>query len=57
MMQLGIAGDVELVLEQCARLLDAGVRHLSFGQPLGESPVAAIRLLGSRVLPELRERY
>lgn len=56
MMQLGVAGDVDLVLERCDRLIDAGVRHLSFGQPLGESPVAAIRLLGSRVLPELREK-
>lgn len=55
MMQLGVAGDVDLVIAQCARLLESGVRHLSFGQPLGESPVAAIRLLGSRVIPELRE--
>lgn len=57
MMQLGVAGDADLVIEQCQRLLDAGVRHLSFGQPLGDPPIDAIRLLGERVLPVLTERY
>jgi hypothetical protein len=32
-----------------------GARHLSFGPPLGPDPVAAIGLLGSQVLPALRD--
>ena len=57
MMQLGIAGDTDEVLSRCTRLIDRGVRHLSFGQPLGSSAAGAIRQLGERVLPVLRERY
>ena len=57
MMQLGIAVDTDLVIQHCSPLLGIGVRHLSFGQPLGESPIEAVQLLGSRVLPALRERF
>lgn len=54
MLSLGIVGGAEEVLEQCGALLDAGARHLSFGPPLGPSPGEALRLLGQRVLPQLR---
>ena len=36
-------------------LVEAGVRHLSFGPPLGPEPLAALELLGREVLPAFRE--
>lgn len=55
MLRLGIAGGPEEVLERCRWLIDNGARHVSFGPPLGQDPVAAVELLGSQVLPALRE--
>jgi 5,10-methylenetetrahydromethanopterin reductase len=55
MLSLGIAGDATEVIARCRVLLALGARHLSFGPPLGPDPVAAIGLLGSQVLPALRD--
>ncbi|GLY31020.1 LLM class flavin-dependent oxidoreductase [Kineosporia sp. NBRC 101731] len=55
MLELGIVGGVDEVIEQCAQLIDAGVKHISFGPPMGPDPVSAVRLIGSQVLPALRE--
>jgi 5,10-methylenetetrahydromethanopterin reductase len=55
MLTLGVAGDVEDVLARCRALVRLGASHLSFGPPLGPDPVAAVRLLGERVLPALQE--
>ncbi|TDO36838.1 LLM class flavin-dependent oxidoreductase [Paractinoplanes brasiliensis] len=54
MLQLGIVGGVDDVIEQCAALIDAGVRHISFGPPVGPDPAAALQLIGRKVLPVLR---
>lgn len=54
MLSLGISGDPDTVIERCRELQRRGATHLSFGPPLGPDPVAAIELLGRRVLPELR---
>ncbi|NHI15995.1 LLM class flavin-dependent oxidoreductase [Microbacterium excoecariae] len=54
MMRLGIAGGVDDVIDQCGALLDAGVRHISFGPPMGPDTVESTRLLGEKVLPVLR---
>lgn len=54
MLELGIVGSADEVVAHCAELVESGVRHLSFGPPLGPDPVASIRLLGERVLPVLR---
>ena len=56
MLRLGIAGTPEEVVERCAGLIDAGATHVSFGPPLGPDPVAAVTLLGERVVPALRAR-
>jgi len=56
MLRLGIAGDAEAVLARCRGLLAAGATHLSFGPPLGPDPEQAVRTLGERVLPALRDR-
>jgi 5,10-methylenetetrahydromethanopterin reductase len=55
MLTLGVAGDAEDVVARCRALVRLGARHLSFGPPLGPDPVAAVRLLGERVLPALQE--
>lgn len=57
MMQLGIAGGIDDVIEQCGQLIDSGVRHISFGPPMGTDPHGALRLIGERVLPELRRAF
>lgn len=54
MMSLGIVGGIEDVIDQCGALISAGARHLSFGPPMGPDGPAAMKLLGERVLPELR---
>jgi 5,10-methylenetetrahydromethanopterin reductase len=56
MLRLGIAGTPEDVTARCRGLIEAGATHLSFGPPLGEDPVAAVALLGERVIPALREQ-
>ncbi|MGP2442689.1 LLM class flavin-dependent oxidoreductase [Streptomyces sp. JW3] len=57
MMSLGIVGGVDDVIEQCAQLIDAGVRHISFGPPMGPDPLGALALLGTKVLPVLRAQF
>ena len=54
MLAIGVAGPPERVVERLRPLVDAGVRHVSFGPPLGPDPVRAVELLGERVLPPLR---
>jgi 5,10-methylenetetrahydromethanopterin reductase len=53
MLEIGVAGPPEAVVERLRPLVDAGVRHLSFGPPLGPDPVHAVELLGRFVLPRL----
>lgn len=54
MLALGIAGDAEEVLARCLGLVRSGARHVSFGPPLGPDLLAAVEILGRRVLPALR---
>jgi 5,10-methylenetetrahydromethanopterin reductase len=54
MLQLGIAGTPDEVVARCQSLMSLGVRHLSFGPPLGPDPRAAVDTLGSTVLARLR---
>lgn len=54
MLQIGVAGDAEMLVARLRPLAAAGVRHLSFGPPLGPDPLRAVTLLGAEVLPALR---
>jgi 5,10-methylenetetrahydromethanopterin reductase len=54
MLRIGIAGGSDEIVERLRPLLDRGVRHVSFGPPLGPDPAEAIRTLGRHVLPQLR---
>lgn len=53
MLEIGVAGSPEVVVERLLPLVRAGVRHVSLGPPLGPDPVRAVELLGRRVLPRL----
>jgi 5,10-methylenetetrahydromethanopterin reductase len=56
MLRIGIAGTPDDVVERLQGLVRQGARHLSFGPPLGPSPISAVDLLGREVLPRLREQ-
>lgn len=47
MLAIGVAGTAADVVERLRPLVSAGVRHLSFGPPLGPDRMAAVRLLGT----------
>jgi 5,10-methylenetetrahydromethanopterin reductase len=49
MLRIGIVGDAGDVIARLEPLAAAGVRHLSFGPPLGPDPLEAVRLLGDVV--------
>ncbi len=53
MLALGVAGGPEDVIAACADLVRDGAHHISFGPPLGPDPEAALKVLGSQVLPAL----
>lgn len=46
MLRIGVVGSTHDVIERLAPLVTAGVRHLSFGPPLGPDRLQAVRLLG-----------
>lgn len=54
MLAIGVVGRPEELIARLEPLVEAGVEHLSFGPPLGPSPLQAIRLLGQYVLPHFR---
>lgn len=51
MLAIGVVGSAKDVIARLEPLVAAGAKHLSFGPPLGPDPLAAIELLGTRVLP------
>ncbi|MTE24234.1 LLM class flavin-dependent oxidoreductase [Microbacterium sp. ZXX196] len=57
LLRLGVAGNAHDVTDQCLALADDGVRHLSFGHPLGRDPMEAIRVLGEHVIPAVEKEY
>jgi 5,10-methylenetetrahydromethanopterin reductase len=54
MLRIGVMGRPATLVDRLRPLLAAGIRHLSFGPPLGPDPVRAVELLGREVLPILR---
>jgi 5,10-methylenetetrahydromethanopterin reductase len=54
MLQIGVTGEPKALIRRLEPLVEAGVRHLSFGPPLGPDRLEAIELLGSEVLPYFR---
>jgi 5,10-methylenetetrahydromethanopterin reductase len=54
MLRIGVAGGPDEVIERLEGLVERGVKHLSFGPPLGPDPAEAIRTLGREVLPRFQ---
>ena len=55
MLKIGIAGTTGDLIERMEHLVSLGVRHLSFGPPLGPDPLAAIQAIGRDVIPYFRK--
>jgi 5,10-methylenetetrahydromethanopterin reductase len=56
MLRIGIVGTPQDLIARLEGLVQLGVRHLSFGPPLGPDPAAAIAAIGQVVIPYFRER-
>jgi 5,10-methylenetetrahydromethanopterin reductase len=56
MLKIGVAGTARDLIPRLETLAGMGVRHLSFGPPLGPDPLAAIQTLGREVLPHFAGR-
>lgn len=54
MLNIGIAGTTATLIARLEQLAALGVRHLSFGPPLGPDIAAAIDMLGSDIIPHFR---
>lgn len=56
MLKIGVVGTADDVIARLEPLVAAGVRHLSFGPPLGPDILRAVELLGTFVLPHFETR-
>ncbi len=54
MLRIGVVGGPKDLIARLEPLVEAGVRHLSFGPPLGPDLLHAVELLGREVLPYFR---
>jgi 5,10-methylenetetrahydromethanopterin reductase len=54
MLAIGVVGEAPDVITRLEPLVQAGIRHLSFGPPLGPEPLQALRMLGRDVLPHFQ---
>ena len=55
MMRIGIAGTSQALISRLEQLAALGVRHMSFGPPLGPDILAAINTLGRDVIPHFAQ--
>ncbi|HUG15423.1 MAG TPA: LLM class flavin-dependent oxidoreductase [Thermomicrobiales bacterium] len=56
MLPIGIVGTPADLIARMETLVAMGVRHLSFGPPLGPDPLAAVVAIGREVIPHFRGR-
>jgi 5,10-methylenetetrahydromethanopterin reductase len=54
MLAIGIVGTPRELIARLEKLVALGVRHLSFGPPLGPDPIAAVQTIGREVIPYFR---
>ncbi len=54
MLRIGIVGTTEQLIERLEGLVALGVKHLSFGPPLGNVPLEAVRVIGRDVIPHFK---
>lgn len=56
MLNIGIAGTTDSLIKRLEGLAKLGVRHMSFGPPLGPDILAAIEAIGRDVIPHFHPR-
>ncbi len=56
MLQIGIAGTPHQLIERIEGLVEQGVRHISFGPPLGPDIAYTLKTLGEVVIPHFRSK-
>jgi 5,10-methylenetetrahydromethanopterin reductase len=54
MMRIGITGTGQDLISRLETLVEMGVKHISFGPPLGPDIGAAIEIIGREVIPHFR---
>jgi 5,10-methylenetetrahydromethanopterin reductase len=54
MLNIGIAGTTDTLIARLEQLAEMGVRHMSFGPPLGPDVQAAIESIGRDVIPKFK---
>ena len=54
MLRIGIVGTPADLIARLEGLVALGVRHLSFGPPLGPDPLSAVKAIGREVIPRFR---
>jgi 5,10-methylenetetrahydromethanopterin reductase len=54
MLRIGIAGTANDLIERLESLAALGVRHISFGPPLGPDLFSAVETIGRKVIPHFR---
>ncbi len=55
MLRIGLLGTAQEMIAHLEILIELGVKHISFGPPLGPDPLAAIEILGQTVLPYFKD--
>ncbi|HET7038112.1 MAG TPA: LLM class flavin-dependent oxidoreductase, partial [Thermomicrobiaceae bacterium] len=56
MLRIGVVGTPADLIDRLRGLVARGVRHLSFGPPLGPDVAAAVAAIGREVIPYFREQ-
>lgn len=56
MLQIGIVGTADDLMQRLEHLVEMGARHLSFGPPLGPDPIEALKIIGKTVLTHFKNR-
>ena len=56
MLQIGIVGTTHDLIERLESLAEMGVKHMSFGPPLGANPLKAVQQIGKDVIPYFRSK-
>jgi 5,10-methylenetetrahydromethanopterin reductase len=54
MLAIGLVGTPRDLIPRLERLVAMGVRHLSFGPPLGPDPLQALNAIGREIIPHFR---
>ncbi|MBX3082146.1 MAG: LLM class flavin-dependent oxidoreductase [Anaerolineae bacterium] len=54
MLRIGIVGTPKELIQRLEALVAMGVKHLSFGPPLGPDPLEAVSVIGREVIPYFR---